>query len=135
MNGTGRIARMQRRNVHIGLWVLQVTLAVFFLLHGLAYTLQPPPVATALAQLNIASGFALFIGVAELFAAAGLLLPGITRILPQLTPLTAIGLMIVTLSATLLHLSRGEFASMGLSMIMLMLAGCVAYGRLWVVGL
>ena len=40
--------------------------------------------------------------------AAGLILPGLTRILPFLTALAAAGLMIVMASAAFFHLLRGE---------------------------
>ena len=53
-------------------------------------------------------GTYLVIGVAELLAAASLILPGLTRILPFLTALPAAGWMIVMVSATFFHLLRGE---------------------------
>src|SRR5262245_17893879 len=87
------------RAVNIVLWVLQVILAVIFLLHG--WMMVAPP-AALVEMINAQLGVALrlFIGVAELLAAVGLILPGITRILPWLTALAAAGLMIVMSSAT-----------------------------------
>ena len=64
-----------------------------------------------LAGSFVDSGFRLFIGVAEVLAAVGLILPGVTRILPFLTVWAVAGLMIVMGSATILHLFRGEGAS------------------------
>ena len=43
-----------------------------------------------------------------MLAAASLILPGLTRMLPFLTALAAAGLMVVMASATLFHLLRGE---------------------------
>jgi hypothetical protein len=71
----------------------------------------------------------LFIGVAELLAAAGLILPGLTRILPKLTALAAAGLMVVMISATVLHLSRGEGSSAITAAVLLVLVTLVAYMR------
>ena len=78
-------------------------------------------------QLGV--GLRLFIGVAELLAAAGLILPGITRILPGLTALAAAGLMIVMSSATVLHIYRGETASAVSAAVLFVLVTIVAYAR------
>ena len=69
--------------MNILLWVLQALLALAFLAHGLLF-LSPP--AELVDQLNasLPRWFQLFIGVAEVFAAVGLTLPGLTRILPWL---------------------------------------------------
>jgi len=45
--------------------------------------------------LGLNPAFRNFIGTAELLAAAGLILPGVTGILPWLTPLAAAGFMII----------------------------------------
>ena len=86
------------------LWVLQALLAMAFLAHG--WLLLFPP-ASMVAQMNAAipRGLQLFIGVAEVLAALGLTLPGITRIQPWLVSGAAVGLMIVMISATVLLIS------------------------------
>ncbi len=66
---------------------------------------------------------------AELLAAAGLILPGITRILPSLTALAAAGLMIVMSSATVLHVVRGERASAVAAAVLFALVTIAAYTR------
>lgn len=65
--------------MNILLWVLQVILAVIYALHGYLMLNPPPPVRGG---MGIPDPFRLFIGVAELLAAAGLLLPGLTRRMP-----------------------------------------------------
>jgi hypothetical protein len=67
--------------------------------------------------------------VTELLATAGLILPGITRILPWLTALAAAGLMIVMGSATLLHIFRGESGSAVSTAVLFVLVTFVAYMR------
>jgi hypothetical protein len=110
------------------LWFLQVLLAVAFLAHG--WLLLWPPAAIA-AQMNAAlpRWFQLFIGVSEVMAAAGLTLPGLTRILPWLVVWAAAGIMIVTASATVFHLVRGELGSAATTLVLLGLATFVAYMR------
>jgi putative oxidoreductase len=73
--------------------------------------------------------FQVFLGVAEVLAAVGLTLPGLTRILPGLVPAAAAGVMIVTVSATFLHLSRGELTSAATTFVLLLIATFVAHGR------
>ena len=114
--------------LNIILWVLQVFLAVAFLAHGWLF-LSPP--ATMLEQMN--AGFPpalrIFIGGAEVLAAIGLILPGITRILPWLVSSAAAGLMIVMISATVFHIARGELSSAAVTAVLLALASFVAYMR------
>jgi hypothetical protein len=114
--------------MNITLWVFQVLLAAAFLAHGLLY-LSPP--AEMVEQMNAAipPGFRILIGVAEVLAAAGLILPGITRILPWLVPAAAAGLMMVVASATVFHLVRGEFGPAAVTMVLFAAAAFVAYMR------
>lgn len=70
------------------------------------------------------------IGVLELMGAAGLLLPGLTGILPVLTPLDPVGLAVVIVGAFFTHLRRDEIVPTGLMNIMLFVIGIsVAYNR------
>jgi uncharacterized membrane protein YphA (DoxX/SURF4 family) len=110
------------------LWVLQVLLALQFLFHG--YLFVAPP-AEMVDQMNASAPpwFRVFIGVAEILAAIGLILPAATRILPWLTPLAAFGLMVVTGSATVFHLVRGEPGSAVYTAVLFGLVTFVAYMR------
>ena len=114
--------------MNIALWILQVLLAAYFLWHGWLFV-APPAELVDMMNSFLAPGFRIFIGVAELLAAVGLILPGVTRILPWLTPLAAAGLMIVTASATVLHLSRGEIGSAISAAVVFVLVTFVAYMR------
>jgi putative oxidoreductase len=111
------------------LWVLQVLLAVAFLAHGLLMIFPPADVA---AQMNamLPRWFSLFIGVSEVAAAIGLTLPAITRVYPALVAWAAVGLMIVMVAATGLHLVRAEWGSSAITFVLLVMATAVAYGRL-----
>jgi putative oxidoreductase len=114
--------------MRIVLWVLQVLLAVQFAWHGWIYV-APPAEMVEMMNAMIGPGFRTFIGVAELLAAVGLILPAATRILPWLTPLAAAGLMIVTASAAVFHLSRGETGNAIFVVVLFVLATFVAYMR------
>jgi len=114
--------------MNIALWVVQILLAVQFLIHGVIM-LAPPADASAMLQYisDLPSGLRVFIGVVELLAAAGLVLPGLLKIQPRLTPLAALGLTLVMASAMVFHMQRGE--SFGGNVILFILAAFVAYGR------
>jgi len=114
--------------MNIMLWVLQVLLAVAFFAHGWLF-LSPPPEMVDQINALIPPAFRIFIGVAEVLAAIGLTLPGITRIVPALVPAAAAGLMIVMVSATILHTTRGEFSSAVTTAVLFALLTFVAYMR------
>lgn len=114
--------------MNIVLWILQVLLALAFGAHG-TMMVAPPPELAAMMNEQLGVPFRLFIGIAELLAAVGLILPGLTRILPWLTALAAAGLSIVMISASVLHFSRGEISSAITTAILLVLTLVVAYMR------
>jgi uncharacterized membrane protein YphA (DoxX/SURF4 family) len=122
------VAASRSRLLNIALWTLQVLLAAAYLAHGWMMV-SPPPELLALMNEQLGAELRLFIGVAEVLAAAGLILPGITRILPSLTALAAAGLMIVMSSATVLHVARGERGSAVSAAVLFMLVTTVAYTR------
>src|SRR5215216_5972648 len=125
---TKTVVSNRSRAVNITLWVLQVVLAVAYVAHGWLMV-SPPAELVALMNEQLGVGLRLFIGVAELLAAAGLILPGVTRILPGLTALAAAGLMIVMGSATVLHIVRGESSSAVSAAVLFVLVTIVAYTR------
>ena len=114
--------------MNITLWVLQVLLAAAFLAHGWLF-LSPPPEIAEQMNASLPRWFQLFLGVAEVMAAVGLTLPGLTRVLPWLVTWAAVGIMIVMVSATIFHLARGEFSSAAITLLLLVMATFVAYMR------
>jgi putative oxidoreductase len=114
--------------MNIALWVLQVLLALAFFAHGLMFLFPP---ASVVEQMNasLPRWFQLFLGVAEVLAGIGLILPGVTRIKPWLVPLAAAGIMFVLGSATVYHFVRAEISSGIITFVMLALATAVAYYR------
>ncbi len=114
--------------MNIMLWVLQVLLAVAFLAHGWLF-LSPPPEIAVQMDASLPRWFQLFLGVAEVLAAVGLTLPGLTRILPGLVTWAAVGIMIVMVSATAYHLMRGEISSAAITLLLFAMATFLAYMR------
>src|SRR3954467_7536968 len=114
--------------MNILLWVLQVLLALAFFAHGLML-LFPPASIAALMNASMPRWFQVFLGVAEVLAAIGITLPGVTRIRPWLVPAAAAGIMFVMVCATVFHLMRGEVSSAVTTIILLVCATFVAYMR------
>ena len=114
--------------MNIVLWILQVLLAVAFLAHGWMF-LWPPPEIAAMMNASLPRWFQLFLGVAEVLAGVGLILPGLTRIKPWLVVWAAGGIMIVMVSATAWHVVRGEISSAAVTLVLLVMATFVAYQR------
>ena len=107
---------------------MQVLLAVAFLAHGVMMLVPSPSVALQMNAL-LPRWFQLFLGVAEVAAAIGVTVPGVTRIQPRLVPMAAFGIMVVMTSATILHASRGEYSAAATTLVLLLLSTFVAWQR------
>src|SRR5712692_2240604 len=85
------------------LWIVQAVLALIFLFAGGVKLVLPLEELAKLAPLP--GLFLRFIAVCEALGAVGLILPGILRIRPGLTPLAAAGLVIIMIGATVITLT------------------------------
>jgi len=119
------------RGLKIGLWVVQVLLALFFVMAGINHGIRPleEAVKTSPWIAGVPPGLTRFIGLAELAGAVGLILPAATRIKPWLTPLAAVGLAIIMALAVPFHILRGEANVIGMHVIVVGLSVFVAWGR------
>ncbi|HLB47611.1 MAG TPA: DoxX family protein [Anaerolineales bacterium] len=122
--------------MNVFLWVLQILLALGFLQHGLMMLSPTTSQSTRMPYIMaVPPILRRFIGVAEVIAMVGLILPGLTHILSWLTPLAATGLVILMISAAIFHIPRREYPNIVLNLIFLVMAAIVAYGRFVVVPL
>jgi hypothetical protein len=69
------------------------------------------------------------IGALEVLAAIGLILPAALGVAPVLTPLAALGLVLVMIGAAVTHARRGEAPLIAVNVVLLILAAVVAWGR------
>ena len=109
------------------LWIVQGLLALLFLFAGGVKLVLPLEELTK--QMPLPGLFVRFIGVAEVLGAIGLILPGLLRIRPGLTPLAAAGLVIIMIGATVINVLGGDVASALISLVVGLLLVFVAYGR------
>jgi len=109
------------------LWIVQGLLAALFLFAGGAKLVLPLDQMTG--PVALPGWFLRFLGVAEVLGALGLILPGLLRIRPGLTPLAAAGLVIIMIGATVVTLAGGMVAVALMNLVVALLAAFVAYGR------
>jgi uncharacterized membrane protein YphA (DoxX/SURF4 family) len=108
------------------LWIVQGLLAALFLFAGGMKLYLPIEEMTK--EMPMPGWFLRFIGVAEMLGAIGLILPGLLRIRPGLTPLAAAGLVIIMIGATVISLAGGVAQAL-IPLVAGLLAAFVAYGR------
>src|SRR2546423_13069621 len=92
------------------LWIIQILLALLFLFAGAVKLVMPIEEMTKQMPVMLPGMFLRFIGVAEVLGGIGLILPGLLRIQPGLTPLAAAGLVIIMIGATIVTLEGGPIA-------------------------
>lgn len=112
------------------LWIVQGLLALIFLFTGGTKLILPIEVLTE--QTPLPGLFVRFLGVAEVLGAFGLILPGLLRIWPLLTPLAGSGLVIIMTGATVLTLVGVVPVGATMALIPLVigiLSAFVTYGR------
>lgn len=122
--------------MNIALWISQGILAVFMLMPGFlkltntnAQLIEKGKCRMDWAE-NVSPRSMKIIGVLEVLAGVGLILPLAIGVFPILTPLAAVGVILTMIGAISLHLKRGDAPkSWGINILILMLAAFVAYGR------
>jgi uncharacterized membrane protein YphA (DoxX/SURF4 family) len=116
--------------MNIALWVLQVVLGIFFVVH--AYLLLRPPGSLQSGMsyiLEMPAGLRRFAAIAEGLAGLALVFPPLLRVLTWLTPLAAAGLVLLMLGAIVFHVRRREYPNVGFNAVLGVLAGVIAWGR------
>src|SRR2546429_9260986 len=91
-----------RSTMNVAVWIVQGLLAALFLFAGGAKLVLPLDQMTG--PVALPGWFLRFLGVAEVLGALGLILPGLLRIRPGLTPLAAAGVVDILISVTGVHL-------------------------------
>ncbi len=114
------------------LWIVQVLLVVLFLFAGGTKLIIPPDVLAAMGspnQVHLPGLLIRFIGVCEVVGALGLILPGVLRIKRSLTPLAAVGLLIIMIGATVITIMGDGVRAAVVPAVTCLLLAFVAYGR------
>src|SRR6202171_5247120 len=118
--------------MNIVLWIIQVLLALLFLFAGGTKLLLPLDVLLKMGspnQVHLPGLLVRFIGVCEVLGALGLILPGLLRIRPNLTPLAAAGLVIIMIGAGVVTIAGPGVMAAPVPFVTGLLTAFVAYGR------
>ena len=113
--------------MNIALWIIQSLLALLFLFAGGMKLILPIEEMTQ--QIAMPGLFLRFIGVCEVLGGLGLVLPWLVGIRPGLTPLAAVGLLIIMIGATATTIIIGQVVTSILPLVVGILCLFVAYGR------
>ena len=114
--------------MNVGLWVLQILLGLFMAVaSGVPKLLIPAEMLPM--PIPIPGPLPVFIGVAEIAGGLGLILPGLLKIRPGLTPLAAAGLGLVAIGGTAYQLAAGEPGNAVFALMIAVLCAFVGYGR------
>jgi len=115
------------------LWILQIVLAIVFAGAGLVMLVKT---RVDLSKMfgdwvdSIPASLLKLLGLAELAAAVGLVLPPLVGVFPLLTALAAAGLVIVMIGAIVIHAGRSEYQNVALNLTFAAMAGVIAFARL-----
>jgi DoxX-like family len=120
--------------VNIALWIVQDLLALVYLAAGGLKVVRPREQLAATGNFDwmkdSSDAAVKALGLVEILGALGVILPWLTGIAPILTPIAAIGLVVVQIGALRVHLSRGERQPLPANMLLLLLAAFVGAGRI-----
>ena len=111
------------------LWVLQILLALLFVFTGVVKLVMPGEQMTSQMPVPLPVSLLRFVAVAELAGAAGLILPGLLGIRPELTPLAAAGLVIIMIGATTITIAGGMILLALFPFVVGILCAYIAYAR------
>ncbi|ULO07664.1 DoxX family protein [Paenibacillus sp. 19GGS1-52] len=117
--------------MNMALWIVQGILGAGFIFSGWMKAFQYEKAKASWHWVNeVSRGLVFFIGIVELLGVLGIIVPQATNIVPVLTPIAAIGLVIVVLFGALFHIKRKEYQEIGVNIVFLALALFVAIGRM-----
>src|SRR5437868_12012974 len=116
------------RKASVALWTVQALLAALFLFAGgfklaVPWEMMAEQMVVPLPELLVR-----FVAVCEVLGAIGLILPGLTRVRRDLTPIAALGLVTIMVGATVISLV-GDPSTAVLPLVVGVLAATVARGR------
>jgi uncharacterized membrane protein YphA (DoxX/SURF4 family) len=116
--------------VNIVLWVLQVIVGLMFLAAGGMKVSRPKGVLQEQQPWveDFSQGTVRTIGWLEILGAIGLIIPALTGF-GVLVPLAAIGLGLTQIGAIFVHARRGEYKSIVVNVVIIVMVAVIIWGR------
>ncbi|MEU0969004.1 DoxX family protein [Streptomyces sp. NPDC005917] len=119
--------------MNLALWIAAGLLAAVALTGGISKTFVPREKLAAAHgggwTGDAGAGFVKTLGILEVLAAAGLILPAVVGVAPVLVPVTAAAWVLLMVGAMVTHGRRGESAFVALNLVYLVLALVIVVGR------
>ncbi len=118
--------------MNVLLWVLQGLVGLLFLFSGGTKLVMSTEAMQKMSPPNsimLPGWFVKFIGVMEILGGLGLILPGLTKIRRNLTPISAIGLLIIMIGAVVITIMGPGVGAAILPFVVGILCAVIAYGR------
>ena len=120
--------------MNLTLWIIAGLLAAVYLASGAGKLIVPKEklaswTSSAEWVEDFSAGSVKAIGVLEILAAVGLVLPAAIDIAPVLVPLAALGLVLIMIGAVITRVRRHEIKPMVADLVYLALAAFVTWGR------
>ncbi|GHJ37234.1 DoxX family protein [Streptomyces sp. TS71-3] len=118
--------------MNLALWIIACVLAAVFLAAGLMKMVQPKEklVASGMGWAeSFSPGGVKALGAVEVLGAVGVILPAAVGVADVLVAWAAVGMAITMLGATVVHARRKEAQSLPITVVLLILAVVVAWGR------
>ena len=124
----------KKNKMNTTLWFLQAITAIVFLYSGINKSIFSirtlVDVRGQTGVENLAVPLVRFIGISEILGSIGLILPGWLKILPFLTPISAILFAMIMIPAAIIHFKRREPKNILTNVILFCICIFIAYGRL-----
>jgi len=120
------------KGLNIALWIVQGLLALTFVGTGLWKLATPiPDLASKMPWMGqVSPAFLQATAIFDLLGGLGVLLPSLTRVMPRLAVLGALGCVGLMAGAIIFHIQRGEAANTPFNFFLAALGAFVAWGRL-----
>ncbi len=117
--------------LNTSLWIAQVLLAFTLVWAASMKLFQPIEKLAAMWPWagEVSPALVKFTGLVDLLGGLGLIMPAVLNIKPKLTPIAAVGIIILMVCASVFHILRGEASSIGFNIIFGLIAAFIAWGR------
>lgn len=117
--------------LNITLWIVQGLLAATLIWAAYMKLTQSPAQLAAMWPWagEVSPTLVKLTGIVDLLGGLGLILPALLRIKPMLTPVAALGVIVLMICASVFHILRGEASQIGFNIVVILLAAFVACGR------
>lgn len=117
-------------NHHKVLWVLQWVFGLYFIAIGMIHFVLPDGLPELMSWMyDLDDSLHIVSGSAEILGGVGLILPGLTKVRPELTIFAALGLIGLMIGAAVWHAGRDEGPNIVTNVVNILVLSYIAYGR------